>query len=114
MVAGTSTVSPSICGIALPKMWKELVLSAFLVTQCLDGLYTYIGVITFGIGVEGNPIIAGLMTHLGHGIGLISAKVTASVLGICLYLREIHTVVAALTGFYLTAAIGPWTLILFF
>lgn len=91
-----------------------LALASFLLMQCLDGLFTYMGVQTFGIGIEANPILAALMTHLGHGPGVVAAKVLASGLGICLHLQEIHGAVALLTGFYLTAAVAPWTVILFF
>ena len=34
---------------------------AFLVAQCLDGIFTYVGVATFGNGIEANPLIAALM-----------------------------------------------------
>ena len=36
-------------------------LALFLLMQCLDGVLTYLGVVTFGIAMEGNPIVAGLM-----------------------------------------------------
>jgi hypothetical protein len=113
---------PSLVGIPLPKVRKpaqpslfgDLVLVAFLLVQCLDGVFTYVGVSVFGLGIEANPIIAGLMTHLGHGAGLLSAKMMAVLLGILLHLRRVHIAVAMLTGFYAAAAIAPWTLILFF
>lgn len=89
-------------------------MALFLLMQLLDGVFTYVGVSAFGIGIEGNPIVAALMMHMGHGLGLLSAKVAAAVLGVCLHLHEIHSVVALLAGFYLTAAVAPWTLILFF
>ncbi|MBI3050739.1 MAG: hypothetical protein HYY76_20810 [Acidobacteria bacterium] len=89
-------------------------LAFFLLMQCLDGILTYLGVTAFGVGVEGNPIVAALTTHLGHGLGLLSAKIAAAALGVCLHLHEIHAAVALLAGFYLTAAVAPWTVILFF
>jgi hypothetical protein len=92
----------------------DAALAVFLLTQFLDGLYTYLGVLALGIHVEANPLVAALMVHFGHGTGLLGAKLVASSLGICLYLRQIHTVVALLAGLYLTAAIAPWTVILFF
>ena len=96
--------------------WRrgDVVVVAFLLAQCLDGVFTYIGVLTFGIGAEANPIVAGLMTHLGHGTGLMSAKLAAGLLGICLHLCGVHAAVALLTGFYFMVAIAPWTLVLFF
>jgi hypothetical protein len=113
---------PSLVGIPLPKVRKpaqpslfgDLVLVAFLLVQCFDGVFTYVGVSVFGLAIEANPIIAGLMTHLGHGPGLLSAKMMAVLLGILLHLRRVHIAVAMLTGFYAAAAIAPWTLILFF
>lgn len=104
---------PRIVAGSRPLLGK-IALGAFLTTQLLDGLCTYAGVLTFGIGVEANPLVASLMNHLGHVPGLLSAKIAASGFGICLYLREIHSVVALLAGVYLTAAIAPWTMILFF
>ena len=97
-----------------PSLFGQFVLGVFLVAQCLDGILTYTGVTIFGIGVEANPVIVALMTHLGHGLGLLSAKILAAGLGIWLHLFQIDSVVAILAGFYLTAAVAPWTLILFF
>jgi hypothetical protein len=112
---------PSFVGISLPKVRKprsslfgDIVLVAFLLVQCFDGVFTYVGVTAFGPGIEANPVVAGLMAHLGSGPGLLSAKMMAGVLGICLHFREVHFAVAMLTGFYAAAAIAPWTLILFF
>jgi hypothetical protein len=113
---------PSFVGISLPKVCKtpqssrfgDIVLVAFLLVQCFDGVFTYVGVTAFGPGIEANPVVAGLMTHLGCGPGLLSAKMMAAFLGICLHFREVHFAVAVLTGFYAAAAIAPWTLILFF
>ena len=113
---------PSFVGISLPKVRKtpqpsrfgDFVLVAFLLVQCFDGVFTYVGVTAFGPAIEANPIVAGLMAHLGQGPGLLSAKMMAAFLGICLHFREVHLAVAVLTGFYAAAAIAPWTLILFF
>jgi hypothetical protein len=112
----------SFVGISVPKvrnrsrrsLFGDVVLVAFLLVQCCDGVFTYVGVAAFGLGIEANPIVAGLMAHLGHGPGLLSAKVMAVFLGICLHLREVHLAVAMLTGFYAAAAVAPWALILFF
>lgn len=69
---------------------------------------------SFGLGIEANPIIASLMMQFGHGPALTLAKLFAGALGICLHMRQVHGAVALLTGFYITAAIVPWTAILFF
>jgi hypothetical protein len=84
----------------------------FLVAQLLDGTLTYLGVQTFGIASEGNPILVGLMESFGHGPALVAAKVVASVLGIALHLARVHMAVALLAGFYLTVAVVPWTALL--
>ena len=123
MAARAGAVEATYCGPFLPKVWKaplsrsyfgDLALVAFLLVQGLDGFYTYLGVATYGLHIEANPIVSTLMAYFGEAAGLVGAKALASVLGICLYFCEVHAVVALLTGFYLTAAIAPWTLILFF
>ena len=90
----------------------DLMLALFLLAQCLDGVFTYVGVKTFGITVEANPLIAALMLEFGAGAALVAAKTVAGVLGIALHLRQVHGAVAALTLFYATIALGPWTAIL--
>jgi hypothetical protein len=104
-VQGASCIWPS---------FGEATLGIFLLTQLLDGVYTYVGVTAFGIHAEANPIVAALMVHFGHAPGLLIAKIAASGLGICLYIGRVHSVVALLAGVYLTVAIAPWTYILFF
>ena len=110
-------------GITLPKVrnaarrrsiYGDVVLVLFLLTQCFDGVFTYVGVASFGMGIEANPLLAALMASFGHGTALLGAKSVAAILGICLHLREVHGAVALLTGFYGAVAIAPWTAILFF
>src|SRR5687767_5283017 len=123
MAVNAYAAPETLFGTPLPKvgrqpqqrsLWGDIALLAFLLAQCLDGMLTYMGVAAFGIEVEANPIVAGLMTHLGYETGLLSAKLMAGTLGICLHLCEIHTAVAILTAFYVMVAIAPWTLVLFF
>jgi hypothetical protein len=92
----------------------DAILVVFLLAQCLDGVLTYVGVATFGVVMEANPIVANLMTSFGHGAGLLGAKLIASGLGIALHLLGIHTAIAVLAAFYMAVAVAPWTLILFF
>lgn len=77
-------------------------------------MFTYVGVVTFGTAIEANPLIAGLMLHLGHGTALIASKTVAASFGIALHVQRIHQAVALLAAFYLTVAILPWIAILFF
>lgn len=121
-MAQTAYLDPgSVFGNPLPKVWNprlrrslfgDVAIVAFLLAQCLDGIFTYIGVNTYGLGVEANPIIASLMATVGHGTALVGAKSVAGALGVCLHLREIHAAVALLAGFYVAVAIVPWVAIL--
>lgn len=108
-------------GTSLPKVWNpparrarfgNVVLVLFLLAQCLDGVLTYVGVLTFGIGVEANPLIATLMGYLGAAAALVTAKTIAAGLGIALHVRGVHAAVALLTAFYFVVAILPWVAIL--
>ena len=121
-MAQTAYLNPgSVFGNSLPKVWNprlrrslfgEIAIVTFLLAQLLDGIFTYIGVNTFGLSVEANPLIAGLMASYGHGTALVGDKSVAGTLGVCLHLREIHTAVALLAGFYVVVAIVPWMAIL--
>ena len=92
----------------------NIVLVAFLLAQVLDGVLTYLGVRLMGSSAEGNPLLAWLMNMFGEGPALAGAKVMAGTFGIALHLTAVHRIVAALTLFYLAAAILPWIKILFF
>jgi uncharacterized membrane protein len=121
-MATTAYLDPgSVFGTSVPKVWKprlgrtlygDVAIVAFLIAQCLDGIFTYVGVNIYGLGVEANPLIASLMASVGHGTALFGAKCVAGALGMCLHLREIHSAVAALAGFYVAVAIVPWVTIL--
>jgi len=91
----------------------DLVILAFLTTQALDGVLTYIGIMTFGPSIEGNPLLAWLMRALGEAPALTGAKVMSAGCGIFLHLVQVHAPVAALTGLYLGGAILPWSFLLF-
>lgn len=120
----TAYAAPApLLGSTLPRVWNapvrrsifgDTVLVLFLLAQCFDGVFTYVGVLSFGLHIEANPVIASLMAVFGQGPALAGAKIVAGALGICLHLREVHGAVAALTAFYVVAAIAPWTAILFF
>ena len=86
---------------------------AFLIAQACDGVFTYVGVATYGTRVEGNPLLCWLMAALGCGAGVAAAKAAAGVFGIALHLIAVHRVVAALAVFYLAVAILPWIGVLF-
>jgi hypothetical protein len=75
----------------------------------LDGIFTYLGVSIWGPHVEGNPIVASIMTVAGPASGLAGAKLMAIGFGIALHLRRVHNLVAFLTVVYFAIAILPWT-----
>ena len=83
----------------------------FLILQGLDGCLTYLGVSTWGLGVEGNPLISSAVSVAGLGVGLFGTKLFAVGLGIMLHLRGVHRVVAVLSAVYFAFAIVPWTLL---
>jgi hypothetical protein len=81
----------------------------FLLVQCLDGVFTYLGVKMWGPSVEANPIVSSAIAAAGPGLGLVGAKLVAMGFGILLHLRRVHIIVALLTALYLAAAVLPWT-----
>jgi hypothetical protein len=86
----------------------------FLVVQALDGMLTYIGLVTYGPAVEGNPLLKWLMATMGTSVALTSAKIAAAAFGIVLHLTAVHRTVALLALLYISAAIVPWVQLLFF
>lgn len=91
----------------------QLVFVAFMLTQLLDGILTYMGVSIFGIAAEGNPILAWMMASYGEVLALAGAKIVAALCGVALYILAVDRLLAALTLVYVGAAIIPWTLVLF-
>jgi hypothetical protein len=96
------------------NLFGDLALIAFLLAQASDGVLTYIGVRTFGPRIEGNPLIAWLMTAIGEVPALATAKLTAGFFGIALHMSAVHRAVALLAVFYVAVAIVPWIAILFY
>lgn len=92
-----------------PGVFGDLAVLGFVLVQCLDGVFTYLGVRMWGPGIEANPLVSSAMTFAGLGVGLAGTKLIAVTLGIVLHLRRTHVIVAILTAFYLAAAIVPWT-----
>ncbi len=95
-------------------VFGDLALLVFLLMQVLDGVLTYIGVSTYGLRMEGNPLIGWLMAAMGQGPALAAAKLTAGFFGVALHLSAVHKVVAVLAGFYLIVAVLPWFAVLFY
>jgi hypothetical protein len=90
----------------------EIAILAFFLVQALDAAFTYWGVAMHGRGIEANPLLASLMWSIGEGPALASAKLTAAACGMILHLTHVHRIVAALTAFYVCAALLPWMYVL--
>jgi hypothetical protein len=100
---------------AQPKSrFGDLVVVAFLLTQCLDGIFTYLGVAIWGQAIEANPLVSSAMATAGVLGGLGAAKAVSIGFGMLLHLRRVHTLVALLTAIYFALAILPWTTLFFF
>lgn len=87
----------------------DFVVVGFLLMQCLDGVFTYLGVAIWGPSIEANPLISSAMAAGGVVVGLGAAKAVAIGFGFLLHLQRVHTLMAVLTAIYFTAAILPWT-----
>jgi len=93
-----------------PKsMFGDLAVVTFVLMQCLDGVFTYLGVRIWGPTIEANPLISSAMSTAGVAAGLGGAKLVAIGFGMLLHLRRVHYVVALLTAIYFTIAVLPWT-----
>jgi uncharacterized protein DUF5658 len=104
----------------LVRRWDEpksrfgdLVVVGFLLMQCLDAVFTYLGVAIWGPAIEANPILSSAMAAGGVVVALGTAKGVAIGFGFLLHMRRVHNLVALLTAIYFTAAILPWTLLFF-
>ena len=58
------------------QLFGDIAVVVFLVAQASDGVLTYVGVATYGRGIEGNPLIGWLMTAsllvgLGAAVGAL-------------------------------------------
>jgi hypothetical protein len=100
----------------LSKRWNEpkslfgdIVVIGFVLAQCLDGVFTYLGIGIWGPAIEMNPLISSAMSAAGVAAGLGGAKAVAIGFGMLLHLRRVHNVVAFLTLIYFTIAVLPWT-----
>jgi hypothetical protein len=93
------------------RLTPRLILLVFLLLQIFDGVLTYTAVAWLGVVGEGNLLLATAMHFIGAGPALFAAKCLASACGVLLYVRGFYTVLGALTGLYLVAAITPWLMI---
>ncbi len=90
----------------------NLVFIAFALVQIADGWMTYLGIRTYGPGIEANPLIVWYTQIFGVAAALTGAKTVAVFCGAILHLLARHIAIAFLTVTYIVAAVGPWTMIL--
>jgi hypothetical protein len=91
------------------SVFGDVVVLAFVLAQCMDGVFTYLGISYWGLGAEGNPLISSAVVVAGLGPGLAAVKLFAIGLGVALHMCRVHTLVAILTLVYIAGAIVPWT-----
>jgi hypothetical protein len=96
------------------SLFGDIVVLSFVLAQCLDGGFTYVGVSLWGPAAEANPLISSAISHAGLGLGLAGAKLLAVGLGIALHLYRVHNIVALLTLIYVVCALLPWTALFLF
>ena len=84
----------------------------FVAAQAADGVCTYVGLRTFGIGMEGNPLLLWYAEAFGIGVTLVSAKLLAASCAAFLHCVGRHLTLALLTAVYLVGAVLPWSRLL--
>ena len=90
------------------SLFGDGVLLVFLAAQLCDGVLTYIGVHTFGQGIEANPIVRWYITVIGLSGALIATKGMAVMCAAVLHHFARHRLLGALTILYLAIAVRPW------
>jgi uncharacterized protein DUF5658 len=94
------------------RAFGDVAFVVFALVQVFDGVFTYVGIVSFGRGVEANPIIAWYINGYGAANALIGAKLIALGCGAILHVTAMHRIVGLLAAIYAIAAIWPWTLML--
>jgi hypothetical protein len=88
------------------------VLCAFAVAQICDGAFTYIGITSFGIDAEANPLVAYYVSALGPAPAIFFVKSFALMCAATLHTQARHRTLCLLTIVYVIVAIWPWAAIL--
>jgi hypothetical protein len=97
--------------LVMPHGWfGDVAVISFVIAQYLDGGLTYLGLHTWGLGVEANPLVSSAVAFAGVGTGLAATKLFAVGLGVMLHLKRVHLVVAVLAALHFVVAVVPWTL----
>ena len=91
-----------------PRYFGVIALLVFLIAQACDGVFTYVGVSTYGPHIEANPLIGWLMTTIGQGAALATAKGAAGALRDRAPSLAVHRVVARWRCSIIAVAVLPW------
>ena len=91
----------------------DLVVVGFMLMQCLDAVFTYLGISIWGPASRPTRSSARPWPRPASLGGLGGAKVVAIGFGMLLHLRRVHNLVALLTAIYFAVAILPWTALFF-
>lgn len=97
----------------ITRSWQgDVAFVLFALTQLLDGVFTYVGIVSFGHGIEANPLIAWYVTAYGAATALAAAKLMALGCGAVLHFTAMHRTVSVLAAVYVAGALWPWIQIL--
>lgn len=91
------------------RVFGDIIWIFFVAAQAADGVFTYVGLRWFGVGMEGNPLISWYAATFGIGVALTSAKLLAASCAVFLHCVGRHLTLASLTVLYLLGAVWPWT-----
>ena len=94
------------------RMFGDVIWVLFIAAQAADGVFTYLGLRVFGIGMEANPLLSWYALTFGIGTALASAKLLAAGCAAFLHCVGRHHTLASLTVLYLLGAVWPWTQLL--
>jgi len=97
-----------------------LALGLFLISlQVMDGILTSLGVARYGVQAEGNPLLSHLMLEYGADqvLWVVKAAAVAVVTFMTIQAKRVSWVkdiIGVLSCIYLSAAIIPWIIVLFY
>ncbi len=93
---------------------KVLILGSLLILcHIADGILTAIGMETFGLHMEGNPILRGFMHTFGTTVSLFAFKTISIIFSFFFMIfshqrRWARPFLVLSIAFYLAMALGPW------
>lgn len=84
--------------------------------QILDGLFTLLGINTFGVEIEGNPLVRNFIEIVGPSVGILFVKLATIIIifCICVFGCKVKWITPALSGvayIYFLFALAPWTIV---